>query len=155
MKNENTLGDLSLVEGTISYRAAGENWLVKLSEVHLIGELSTPNDSHVDSHFLVFQTASENGWHQAPFSASGREDFLRDLGEALNVPLEASLHDCTDYCTKIIWPPKLRGKPFMKIIRKTTKLGRWWATMKGNKDVVLTEASGHCFMKKKPNKRIQ
>lgn len=152
MKNENTSRELSLVEGTISYCAAGESWLVKLSEVHLIGELSTPNASHDDSHFLIFLTAKENGWHQAPFAPNGRDDFLRELGDALNTSITTSLSDCTDYRSRILWPQKLRGKPLVRIVQKTTKLGRWWATIRGNKDFVLAEASGHCSMiKQKPN----
>ena len=132
-------GKLSFTDGVIEYQVDDYGWSVKLSDVHLIAEYTTANGPHIDDYFFVFLTAKENGWHEASFYAEGKNTAFDAIEKVLGAPIEIGLCNSTEYRTRILWPPALKGKPLMQIVPNPTKLGRILSKISGREDIELTD----------------
>ncbi len=136
---KNPSGIISYSNGIIKYQQSDFSWSINLSDVHIIGEYTTSEGPYLDDYFFVFLTAKEKGWHEASFYADGREDFLKDLSNALSCPVVLGLCNSANFRTRIIWPLHLSGKPFMEIMPKPTWFGRLIAKLSGNYNIRMTD----------------
>jgi hypothetical protein len=138
-------GEIQCSGDSITYRSAGGDWSIRISDIKLIGEYTTANGPYIDDYFLVFLTAPEGGWYEASFYAKGRDGALELLGKKLGALIEAALYSSTDYKTRIIWPPKLKGQEMMEVI--PPKKQSFWRKLfdLGDRDIILSKAAREAF----------
>jgi hypothetical protein len=138
-------GAIQCSEDSIAYHSAGGGWSVRISDIRLIGEYTTANGPYVDDYFFVFLAAPEGGWHQASYYAKGMEETLRSIEQNFGTPMQLFLCKSTDFKTRIIWPPRLKGRELMEVI-PPKKQSLWHKfTNLGVKDIRLSKAALEAF----------
>lgn len=140
-KRNDIPGEIAFVDGAVVFRDSGAGWTVKLADVRLIGEYTTESGPFVDDYFLVFLTAEQSGWYEAPLYATGLDRFLIELGVALGAPIRLALCGSTDWKTRALWPPAVEGEPLLTTVPRATRLGRLWQGVSGQRDLVLSDAA--------------
>lgn len=84
---------------------------IPLSEVAVIGEVTTQNGPGIDDWFIVFVPRCGSDWFEASMYADSCDQFLGQLSAKLGVPMDRSLYASTDFASCIIWPVRLAGRP--------------------------------------------
>jgi hypothetical protein len=142
-KHDDHSGKLECSGDLLAYHSASGDWSVSISAIRLIGEYTNSDGPYLDDYFFVFLTAPEGGWHEASFYAAGRDDALRAVEKKLGAPIEAGLCDSTDYRTRILWPPNLKGQALMEVVPRAKD--SFWQKLSGSKDITLSRAAREAF----------
>lgn len=145
MNSKDYAGKLQCDGEIIVYQSPLRSWSVPITDVRLIGEYTNSDGPHIDDYFLVFLTAPDNGWHEASFYAKGRDVALAALIRRIGDNLECGLFGSTEYKTRIMWPPHLKGQELMEVI-PPKKQGLWHSLMNfGTSDIRLSAAARQAF----------
>jgi len=119
-------GKLELCDRSIRYCIDGAAiWELPISDIRVIGEVTTDCGPFVDDYFFCFATDA-HAWHEASFYAEGGEEFLKRLATVLGCALKLRLVGSTDFDSYVLWPPHLAGRPMFsfKPVQPTTWIGR-------------------------------
>lgn len=116
MKQEIPAGVLSLSSADGLLRFSSEHygdWVLPISEIKLIAEYTTEDGPFCEEHYIVFAKSIQH-IYEAPFAAKGAEKILDHLGDVLQVALEPELVLETFFNSRILYPTKYRGLPFLE-----------------------------------------
>ena len=89
------------------------SWTIRVDDIRLIGEVTNQDGPLLDDWFLCI-AVDASGWLEATMDAEGRDEFLKDLGRRLGSELSTELALSTDFASRIIWPPSVRGDPMFR-----------------------------------------
>lgn len=85
-------------------------WRLSVSEIALIGEHTNSDGPYLDDWFLVFVRGADQWRFEAPVYAVGFDETIEDLGTVLGSKLPLRLVRSTDFDSRVVWPPDLRGE---------------------------------------------
>jgi hypothetical protein len=141
-KLKNNSGKLSCDGNVLSYRHETGGWSLAVSDIRLVAEYTTSDGPWSDDYFLAFIRARQPTHHETSFYADGRDDALRQLGQALGTVLRLGLCNSADFKSRIIWPTYLADKPLFDLAPSRTTMGRFRQRWLGAPiDTVLSEAA--------------
>jgi hypothetical protein len=111
MNSRNAEHGLLTVEGeSITFRQGGHHWTVPLESIVAVGEATNQWGPFADDWFVCLITRPEGRWYEAPVYASGVEEVLEWLTRRLGEPIQLGLANSTDFRSRVMWPPGLKGK---------------------------------------------
>lgn len=118
-------GRIALIDGEIHYESQdSSSWSFPVTNLRVFGELTTDHGPMIDDWFLAFVTESANEWYEASFYADGVDEFCEQLALSLGAEsLRGELVASTEFASRIIWPPSLRGHPLFRFTRIPMP---WW-----------------------------
>jgi hypothetical protein len=99
-------------------------WSFPRGSLILIGEYTTNEGPYVDDYFVEFVTI-ENGkatLSKISFYAEGMDEAFSVLQKALGQPLLLELYASTDWNSRVVWPPGLADRPFLRSLKPTSTL---------------------------------
>jgi tetratricopeptide (TPR) repeat protein len=105
-------------DGVLSYVSGDYRFNVRLDDIAIVGEYTTPAGPAVDDYFLVFLTRKGDR-HDASFYADGRERMLRALSGYWHTPLTLRLSASDSAASSIVWPISQAGQPLFEYRRQT------------------------------------
>jgi hypothetical protein len=85
-------------------------WTLPIDEIRMIGESTTSNGPFGEDYFLCFSTGL-TPWLEAPFSSTGIDGVVAQLGSRLGTELKLELFNSVDFESRILWPPEVCGLP--------------------------------------------
>lgn len=117
MRDEGGSGRLELRGETIVHEPSGSMrartaWTLPVSQVRLIGEMTSEHGPFADDYFLCFAASAERWW-EASFYAEGRDVFLDALGGRLGSELKLQLNNSSSHASNILWPAAASGRPML------------------------------------------
>jgi len=119
---------VSILEEAIRYEAQKEElWRLPIPELKVIGEYTTPNGPYVDDYFFVFLSA--HNWYEASLYAQGSLELLPVLSDILKNELACGLQNSTDWKSRVIWPPDIKGEVLFDVVPARMP-NRLWEKMK-------------------------
>lgn len=107
-------GAICLKDDVVAYTSTTlGDWQLPVSSVLLIGEYTDQDGPCLDDYFYCF-VSTTGLYREASFYAEGRNDFFRELQLRLGGKMDSRLYSSTDFRSRIIWPDRLIGLPFLK-----------------------------------------
>lgn len=94
---------------TIRISIGSEFQVLKISDIKIIGEITTSDGPYSDDWFLVFIINKET-WYQISMYAENMQDSLQELSRILNAEIVGTLFYSTDWKTNVIYPKEFQGK---------------------------------------------
>ena len=122
-------------------------WKFATPALVLIGEYTTNEGPYFDDYSVVFVT-NENGkafFAKVSFYAEGREQVFSVLEKTLGQPLLLELYASTDWNSRVVWPPALSGRPFLRPVKPTSTLNAFMRRLglRGRDQVVSNELKAY------------
>lgn len=111
-------GQLGRAESSIAIRKDllsytdphGSSWEVPVQAIKLIGESTNPGGPGTDDYLLCVATGP-GSWLECSFYANEMSLVLEALSNILGTELHSTLHNRTDFASRVMWPPKMLGLP--------------------------------------------
>ena len=118
-------GRIWLAGGEVRYESQHYgSWSFPVADLRVFGETTTDHGPMIDDWFMAFVTSSATGWYEASVYADGADEFRKQLARVLGVEsLYGELFASTEFASRIIWPPSLRGQ---QLFRFTPISVPWW-----------------------------
>lgn len=114
--DEARTGQVLLEDGLIKCRSTlFGDWELAVRDLRLVGEATNENGPFLDDWMLIFASGSP-GWFEASFYATIHTDFQERLGQVLGAPLQTALASSATFNSRILWPPRLEGKPVFQYV---------------------------------------
>ena len=97
-------------------------WKFPISCLVLIGEYTTNEGPYKDDYFIEFVTVEDGKtfFSKISFYAEGRDQAFAILEKILSQPLILELYASTDWNSRVVWPPALSGRPFLRRTKPTS-----------------------------------
>ena len=109
-------GTISFDGSAVVYRTTtDESVSTPISEIAVIGEFTTPEGPWADDWFLVFVLRGSGEWIRFPMYVEGIETLSDRLSGHLGSRVHACLANRTDFMSRIMWPPRLIGRPLFTL----------------------------------------
>ncbi len=117
---------LSLEGSRLIFTTHEIEWELKVSEIRVIGECTTPQGPFDDDYFLVFVTGPDR-FFRAPVSCLDSEQTLNRLLKNLDGShIQFGLANITQLASRVIWPPSLADQELFEFREvESTGLGKW------------------------------
>jgi hypothetical protein len=110
---------------SINYQIGGTLcWTLPIGDLEVLGEYTDPNGPYVDDYFFVFVVRPKHLWNESSFYATGRDEFLQELGKVLGSEPTCGLVSSTDYRSRVMWPPEIAGIQLFDFVPVESK-GIW------------------------------
>src|SRR3954452_276863 len=89
-------------------------WTLPIEAIVLIAEYTTNEGPYVDDYFLTFITVEDGQlfYSSCSFYAEGRDAALLEISDRLGSPVELGLAGSTEWTSRVIWPPSLKGMAY-------------------------------------------
>ena len=127
---EEVESQLILKDDVIYYKSGrGNEWKLSLSEIKVIGELTTNEGPFIDDWFVVF-VIDENNWKTSTMYLKDNiaETFFKELSSKLNYNIIPSLFHSTEFKSIVAYPEKIKGKELIEL--KEVEPQGWWDKLK-------------------------
>jgi hypothetical protein len=132
---------ISLEDDVVRFSSgACGSWTMRVGDIRLVGEATNQNGPLAEDWFLCL-AADATGWVEAPMDAEGRDGFLTALGKRLGTQLSPELALSTDFASRILWPPSVRGEPMFSYTDAPPKSLVWRLIGIGEKRQTFSEAA--------------
>ena len=97
-------------------------WKLPIAALVLIGEYTTNEGPCKDDYFIEFVSVEDGKafFSTVSFYAEGRDQAFAALEKTLNRPLTLELYASTDWNSRVVWPPSLSGRPFLRPAKPTS-----------------------------------
>lgn len=119
-------GCISVHEDLISYESPnGDSWQIGISDVALIGEYVDPGGFPLEDYFVIFVDSPDAGFI-APMYAGGIDEALKLIEQRLGVSLPFAFAGRVDRASRVVWPPRLLGRPLFGYKKMRIAPGKWW-----------------------------
>jgi len=107
-------GILSLERDELRYQAGrGCAWSLLVRQLAVVGEYTNQSGPWADDWFMVFVCRDSSQFFLAPAYANGIDSVRERLGKTLGAPLPATLANCAEFNSVVLWPSSLAGSTLM------------------------------------------
>src|SRR5260221_9402791 len=109
--------ELHVEDGVLLYESGDQGFRVRLGDIALVGEYTTPDGPGADDYFLVFFT--QNGARYAAFFyADGRDVAIAALSDYWRAQLTLRLSASASLASNILWPARHAGQALLEFRRQ-------------------------------------